>query len=120
MPTTTKIAVNKMLGKIKLLSQNSAKPSGINDKKEIVSITPLAKSKEPGIIFSALSLETKIGMIPIIVDNPANVVIKKLTIIEFILNNMKKRNKQCINTAYFFIYSFFSNSGITSLPRDIK
>ena len=110
-----------MLGKIKLLSQNSAKPSGINDKKEIVSITPLAKSKEEGIIFSALSLETKIGMTPIIVDNPANVVIKKLIIIiEFILNNMKKRNKQCINIAYFFIYSFFSNSGITSLPRDIK
>ena len=41
-----------MLGKIKLLSQNSAKPSGINDKKEIVSITPLAKSKEEGSVDS--------------------------------------------------------------------
>ena len=91
MPTTTKIAVNKMLGKIKLLSQNSAKPSGINDKKEIVSITPLANKKQQGNIFSSLNFLIKIGTTPKRVDNPENIVIKKLTIIEFIIIYMKKK-----------------------------
>ena len=52
-PTTTKIRANKIEGNKSLLSQNKEIASGISDKKDIVSITPLANKKEQGNIFSS-------------------------------------------------------------------
>lgn len=61
--------------------------SGINEISDIVIITPLEKAKDFEIIESCLFVFRKQGIIPIIVDNPAIVVIKKLVIV-FIVNYM--------------------------------
>lgn len=61
--------------------------SGISDIREMVIITPLEKARDFEIIESCLWFFKKQGIIPIIVENPAIVVIIKLVIV-FMVNYM--------------------------------
>lgn len=62
--------------------------SGISDIIEIVIITPLAKENEFEIIEFCFFVLKKQGIIPKVVESPANVVVKKHSIVLFIVKFM--------------------------------
>ena len=100
-PTTINIAAIKITGNIANLSNSKKTDSGINEIRDIASITPLEKDKVNARIVFWYFFFKRHGIIPSNVEKPANEVVKKLKIILFIVKIMWAIGKDDYNSSFF-------------------